>query len=76
MISLKRMDKLICFLEKATVITDDPYMTQYQKDVRIAELMTIMERRYNIPMLRNEQWEKDNSYVISVYRTISNMRKL
>lgn len=70
------MDKLICFLEKATVITDDPYMTQYQKDVRIAELMTIMERRYNIPMLRNEQWEKDNSYVISVYKAISNMRKL
>lgn len=70
------MDKLICFLEKATAITDDPHMNQEQKDVRIAGLMTDMERRYEIPMLRNEQWEKDNSYVISVYRKISDMRKL
>lgn len=70
------MDKLICFLEKATAITDDPHMTQYQKDVRIAELMTVMERRYEIPMFRNKAWETNNSYVISVYREISNMRKL
>ena len=70
------MDKLICFLEKATKIVDDPYVDQHQKDVRIAELMTVIERRYEIPMFRNEQWEKDNSYVISIYRQISNMRKL
>lgn len=70
------MDKLICFLEKATKIANDPYVDQHQKDVRIAELMTVIERRYGIPMFRNEQWEKDNSYVISIYRQISNMRKL
>lgn len=70
------MDKLICFLEKATKIVGDPYMSQDQKDVMLAELMTIMERRYEIPMFRNEQWEINNSYVISVYREISNMRKI
>lgn len=70
------MDKLICFLEKATKIANDPYVDQHQKDVRIAELMTVMERRYGIPMFRNEQWERDNSDIISVYRKISGMRKL
>ena len=70
------MDKLICFLEKATKIVADPRMTQYQKDVRLAELMTNMERIYKIPMFRNEQWEKDNEYIITIYREISNMRKL
>jgi len=70
------MDKLICFLEKAIKIATNPNMSQDQKDVWLAELMTAMERRYEIPMLRNEQWEKDNSYVISVYRKISDMRKL
>lgn len=70
------MDKLPCFLEKATKIADDQYMSQDQKDVRLAGLMTDMERRYEIPMFRNKQWETNNSYVISVYREISNMRKL
>ena len=70
------MDKLICFLEKATTIAADPRMTQYQKDVRLAELMTDMERIYKIPMFRNEQWEKDNEYISTIYREISNMRKL
>ena len=70
------MDKLICFLEKATKIVADPRMTQYQKDVRLAELMTDMERIYKIPMFRNEQWEKDNEYISTIYREISNMRKL
>ena len=70
------MDKLICFLEKATKIAADSQMTQYQKDVRIADLMTDMERIYGIPMLRNEQWERENGYIITIYREISNMRNL
>ena len=70
------MDKLICFLEKATKIAADPRMTQYQKDVRIAELMTDMERIYKIPMFRNEQWEKENEYIITIYREISRMRSI
>ena len=70
------MDKLVYFLEEATKIAADIHLSQYQKDVRLAELMTAMERRYGIPMFRNEQWEIDNSYVISVYREISSMRKL
>ena len=70
------MDKLICFLEKATKIVADPRMTQYQKDVRLAELMTDMERIYKIPMFRNEQWEKENEYIITIYREISRMRSI
>lgn len=70
------MDKLICFLEKATKIAADPRMTQYQKDMRIAELMTDMERIYKIPIFRNEQWEKENEYIITIYREISRMRSI
>lgn len=70
------MDKPIRFFEKATMIEADPYLTQDQKDVKLAGLMTAMELKYAIPMLRNEQWEKDNPSVIHIYREISNMRKI
>ena len=70
------MDKPIRFFEKATMIDADPYLTQDQKDVRLAQLMTAMEQRYKIPMLRDDGWEKENSSVILIYREISNMRKI
>ena len=70
------MDKPIRFFEKATMIEADPYLTQDQKDLRFGELMTAMEQRYKIPMLRDEQWEKENGSVILIYREISNMRNL
>jgi hypothetical protein len=70
------MGELICFFKKAIEINKNPHLTQDQKDKRLSELMTDMERVYNIPMLRNEQWERDNGYVISIYREISNMRNL
>lgn len=70
------MDKPIRFFEKATMIEADPYLTRDQKDLRFGQLMTEMERKYKIPMLSNEQWEKENGSVILIYREISNMRKI
>ena len=70
------MDTLIHLFEKAAMIEADNSMNQEQKDLRLAQLMTAMERKYNIPMLRNEQWERDNPFVIRIYREISNMRSL
>lgn len=70
------MDKLIRFFEKAVKIDADPNMTRDRKDVLLAGLMTDMERIFEIPMFRDEQWERDNHCVISTYREISNMRKL
>ena len=69
------MDKPIRFFEKATMIEADPYLTQDQKDVRLAQLMTTMEQKYKIPMFRDTQWDKENGSVIRIYREISNMRK-
>ncbi|MBH0175754.1 hypothetical protein IHV09_19455 [Fictibacillus sp. 23RED33] len=39
-----------------------------KKDKKLAELMTEMEQVYQIPMLRNEDWEKENKRVIALYR--------
>ena len=70
------MDNLARYYKKAIKIYTDPSMTEDQKDVRLAELMTSMERVYKIPMLRNEQWNKDNPYIICIYHEISNMRSI
>lgn len=40
----------------------------------LADLMTEMERHYKIPMLQNEEWEKENKAVIAMYRKISMSR--
>ena len=70
------MDQLVRFFEKATLIEASSYLSQDQKDIGLASLMTSMEQRYKIPMFRDESWEKENQQVIRVYREISNMRKL
>lgn len=70
------MDNLFSIWEKAKRIHSDSHLDQYNKDVELADLMTEMERRYEIPLLSNPAWEKKNPEVINVYRAISNMRKL
>lgn len=47
----------------------------YYRAVRLAELMTRMEREYSIPLLKNEEWEQQNRKVIALYRKISISRR-
>jgi hypothetical protein len=47
-----------------------------KRDGKLAQLMTLMEQTFKIPMLRNLHWEEENNEVISLYRTISYSRKL
>ena len=70
------MDNLLNVFEKAVLIEAGTHLTQDQKDLQLAQLMTAMEIKYKIPMLRDEQWERDNHQIIRIYREISNMRKL
>ncbi|MEK4181754.1 hypothetical protein NSQ61_20135 [Aeribacillus sp. FSL K6-1121] len=46
------------------------------KDARLANLMSDLERAYNIPMLRNENFEKQNPFVMQLYRTVSEARDI
>lgn len=43
----------------------------HDKDIRFAQLMSELEKAYNIPMMRSEAWEKENRSVIALYRKIS-----
>jgi len=45
-----------------------------QKDMEYKSLMSEMEYEFKIPMLRDEQWEKENRAVIALYRKISKSR--
>lgn len=51
-------------------------LPQNEKDKRLAVLMSEMEADFNIPMLRNSEWESKNRKVIALYRKIANSRKL
>jgi len=46
-------------------------LDQYEKDKRLAELMTTMEKEFCIPLLRDEKWESENRAVITLYRKLS-----
>lgn len=46
------------------------------KDVRLANMMTDMERLYNIPALNNEEFNKENPFVIAMYRAVSEARSI
>ncbi|MHC8523995.1 hypothetical protein ACPJHQ_26095 [Rossellomorea sp. H39__3] len=44
------------------------------KDKMLSNLMTALEWEYNIPMIRNPEWEEKNRKVIALYRKISQSR--
>lgn len=50
-------------------------LSDKDKDMQYAALMSEMEQAFNIPMLKNEAWEKENKAVIALYRKISMSRK-
>lgn len=51
-------------------------LTEKEKSRQFARLMSELEREYNIPVLRDEKWEKQNKPVVALYRKISMTRSL
>jgi hypothetical protein len=46
------------------------------RDSRLANLMSDLEIAYHIPASRNENFEKQNPFLMQLYRTVSEARKL
>lgn len=46
------------------------------KDERLANLMTDLELAYEIPALNDEEFNKKNPFVMSLYRAVSEARSL
>lgn len=46
------------------------------KDRRLANLMTDLEQAYGIPILRDQEFEKENPFLMQLYRTISEARSI
>jgi len=46
------------------------------KDRRLANLMTDLEQAYAIPSMRNENFEKENPFLMQLYRTVSEARSI
>lgn len=45
------------------------------RDRALSHLMDRMKDEYHIPLLQNEDWERENRAVIAMYRKISMSRK-
>ncbi len=48
---------------------------QYEKDKAYAAIMTDMEKQFQIPMMKDEGYEKDHSDILDLYRRISMSRE-
>lgn len=62
------------FKSQYNAIMDSP--PGRQRDLRLAALMTEMERQYRIPALKNTEWESANPAVADLYREVSKARAL
>lgn len=62
------------FKSQYNAIMDSP--PGRQRDLRLAALMTEMERQYRIPALKNTEWESANPAVADLYRKVSKARAL
>ena len=49
-------------------------MSRDERNRRLAALMTEMEAEYNIPLVRDEEWERRHKAIIALYRKISQSR--
>jgi hypothetical protein len=47
-----------------------------RRDKQLSELLDKMKREYNIPLLRDPNWEAENPKIIEMYRKISMSRDL
>jgi hypothetical protein len=58
------------------ILNDD--VPQFFKDLRLANLMTLLERIYGISMFPelNEKLEREQPWVMQLYRTVSDAREL
>ncbi|WAA10313.1 hypothetical protein [Fervidibacillus albus] len=46
------------------------------RDLRLASLMNDLEQAYEIPALRNKEFEKQHPFVMQLYKTVSEARSL
>ncbi|MCG7337079.1 hypothetical protein MHZ95_17605 [Sporosarcina sp. ACRSM] len=53
------------------ILSDQP-----RKDIELAALMAEMRKQFNIPVPRNEAWEKENVKVAAMYRKLIITRTL
>lgn len=49
---------------------------QSEKDRLLSLLMTDLERRFNIPMVKDEAWERENPEIYALYREVAGSRSL
>jgi hypothetical protein len=50
-------------------------ISSYEKDKKLASLMTEMEWEFRIPMFQDKEWKEKNNAVIAMYRKLSMSRK-
>ncbi len=45
-----------------------------RRDIRLGELMEEMEKTFQIPVLKNTDWESLNPEIVDLYQRVSNSR--
>jgi len=74
--AIKRYDKSLKWFNNEYEKILYSGLSEEQKSREYASLMTEMEKVYNIPILKDLTWEKENKAVIAMYRKLSMSRKL
>jgi hypothetical protein len=48
---------------------------KHLRDMRLSNMMEDLRKAYNIPLLNNREFNKQNPHVIQLYRTVSYARE-
>lgn len=63
--------------EKFSTIQQDENLDQFQKDIRTAELMTLLEDYMHVPILNDKTWikfKKEHPDIAILYEELSSSR--
>lgn len=48
----------------------------YVQDKALSELMDVVKRVFNVPLLQSVEWEREHPAIIAMYRKISDSRSM
>lgn len=51
-------------------------LSDNEKSRKFARLMTDLEKEFNIPVIKDEEWERRNKLVVALYRKVSMSRSI
>ena len=58
------------------LIMTDMRLSSWQRTLKLATLLTMLERSFSIPCLQDKEWESQHPHILELYLKVSSSRDI